>query len=498
MKNLFLLILASLFIVSCSKTKITGKINGGSPLERIEFIEASGVATLPLINLGVNEKGEFHGEFNAPKSGMYAMTYAGQMSFIYIKKGQTLNIVGDAATFPIMYRVEGDAKANNDFIRETQTYMESYLSKFDMNMLAKDEKAFLVDMKKINADLNKNIEDAAAKSKPDSEVIQLKKDELATNMLTFLVQYEGTHGQAVANPNFKVSKAFLDYQKEFEVNNDRMVKELPTYRNYLLNKMGQDFQKFAMARSDKNTASMSSIFAKFLETKKDLSQDTKDYLLAFVVAKFDLNPMTDKIEEIKKVVDTNIKNADVKKDLNSACDAVFGLAKGAEAPSATLIKADGKSGAIADFKGKPTVIMSYASWNPYIAQSTLPVLKEVVNFYKAKANFVFINLDDTKEQFTKTSNAMMKGIAGTNFYAEGGLNSKYAKDYFIYGFKIPGFLVLDKDGKVAGPTYYNLGDAKFIEMLNKLTGLNAPTSSPAQLTPEMMQQMQQAEPQAVK
>lgn len=497
MKKLFLLVLASLFIISCSKTKVNGKINGGSPLERIEFIEASGVATLPLINLGVNEKGEFKGEFNAPKSGLYAMTYAGQMSFVYIKKGQTLNITGDSGTFPTMYRIEGDAKANNDFIRETQTFMETYLSKFDMNLLSKDEKAFLAEIKKINVDLNKNLDDAVTKNKPDSEVIQLKKDELATNILTFLVQYENTHGQSVGNPKFKVSKAFLDYQKTFEADSDRMIKELPTYRNYLLNKIGQDFQKFAEAKAD-NKASMSSMFAKFLETKKDLSQDTKDYLLAFVIAKFDLNPMTEKIEDIKKLADTNIKNSGVKKDLNNAFDAVFGLAKGTEAPASSLIKADGKSASIADYKGKPTVIVTYASWNPYIAQSTLPVLKEVADFYKAKANFVFVNLDDTKEQFTKTSNAMMKGLAGTNLYAEEGLSSKFAKDYFIYGFKIPGFLVLDKDGKVAGPTFYNLGDQKFIELMNKLTGLTAPSAAPAQLTPELMQQMQQAEPHAAK
>jgi len=419
------------------------------------------------------------------------------MSFIYVKKGQTLNIIGDAGTFPTVYRIEGDAKANNDFIRETQNFMETYLSKFDMNLLAKDEKAFLTDIKKINVDLNKNLDDAAAKNKPDSDVIQLKKDELATNILTFLVKYETTHGQSVGNPNFKVSQAFLDYQKSFEANNDRMVKELPTYRNYLLNKIGQDFQKFAQSKAD-NKASMSSMFAKFLDTKKDLSQDTKDYLLAFVIAKFDLNPMTENIEDLKKVADTNIKNTQVKKDLNNAFDAVFGLSKGTEAPKSSLIKADGKSASIADFKGKPTVIMAYASWNPYIAQSTMPVLKEVSNFYKSKANFVFVNLDDTKEQFIKTSNAMMKGISGTNLYAEGGLSSKFAKDYFVYGFKIPGFLVLDKDGKVAGPTFYNLGDQKFIELMNKLTGLTAPTAAPAELTPELMQQMQQAEPHAAK
>ena len=63
---------------------------------------------------------------------------------------------------------------------------------------------------------------------------------------------------------------------------------------------------------------------------------------------------------------------------------------------------------MADVKGKPTLVMFYASWNPYISEATVPVLKEVANFYKSKMDFTFVNFDDTKEQFIKTSNAMLK------------------------------------------------------------------------------------------
>jgi thiol-disulfide isomerase/thioredoxin len=56
------------------------------------------------------------------------------------------------------------------------------------------------------------------------------------------------------------------------------------------------------------------------------------------------------------------------------------------------------------------MLFFYASWNPYIGEATIPVLKEVVNFYKSKMNFVFVNVDDTKDQFVKTSNSLLKGI----------------------------------------------------------------------------------------
>ncbi len=493
MKKYLFLLLLTVLVVSCSKVKVEGNVKGGSPLERIEFIEASGVATLPLVNLGVDDKGNFKGEFKAPKNGMYAMTYAGKMNFIYLKKGQNLKISGDATTFPEVYKIEGDAKKNNDFITATQKYLETYSSKLNMQMLQKKEPQFLAEIKKIHSDLEKNLDENADKLGADSDVVKLKKDELVTNILTFLVQYQSAHGQVTGDPTFKVSKTFTDYEKSLTKDNDRMVENLPVYRNYLLNKVGQDFQTFAEKQKDKNTASMSSIFGRFLNTQKEMSQKSKDYLLAFVIAKFDLNPYTSEVDKVKKVSDEYIKDSEVKKDLNSAINAVFGLKKGEAAPKVTFAKLDGKSGNF-DANGKPTLVMSYASWNPYIGQSTMPVLKEVVDFYKSKVNFAFVNLDDSKDQFTKTANAMFKGIPGTNYYAEGGLSSEYAKKYFIYGFKIPGFFLIDKDGKVASQTFYNLGDAKFVEEMNKISGLQAPTVNPqVQLQNDLLQQNQNAD-----
>jgi hypothetical protein len=84
-----------------------------------------------------------------------------------------------------------------------------------------------------------------------------------------------------------------------------------------------------------------------------------------------------------------------------------------------LVKADGKSYNLSENKGKPYLFF-YASWNPYIGEATTPVLKEVVNFYKSKMNFVFVNVDDTKDQFVKTSSSLLKGITGTNVYGENG------------------------------------------------------------------------------
>lgn len=93
-------------------------------------------------------------------------------------------------------------------------------------------------------------------------------------------------------------------------------------------------------------------------------------------------------------------------------------------------------------------------------------------------DFVYVNVDDSKDQFTKTSASLLKGIPGTNVYGDGGLKSEIAKKYGIYGLKIPCFFVIDKDGKVASKQFFNLGEQELVEILDKQTGLSAPKVDP--------------------
>ncbi|WP_345991773.1 TlpA disulfide reductase family protein [Chryseobacterium sp. Chry.R1] len=489
MKKYLLLFIIAIFVMSCSKkVEVKGKITGGSPLERIEFIEASGVATLPLANIGVKNDGTFSGSFEAPKNGMYLISYAGKQNLVYLKGGQTLNISGSGMNFPNDYVITGDAKKNNDFFTATQKYLTNYAQTVNMNeLMMKDEKGFLQGIQKVEKDINNNIEENVKKFSPDSEVVNWKKNDLSSTLLSIINQYEMRQGQTPGNPSFKASKTFTDYENKLQENKDVMIKENPYYRQYLLAKMSPDFQKYAEANSkNKTDITTSELFAQYLKTKKDISQTTKDYLLAFVMAQSDIHPgspakVTDKI---KKIIDEDIKDATIKNDLNKIQIAVNGVKIGEVAPDASLIKQDGKSYKLSENKGKPYMLFFYASWNPYISEAAVPVLKEVVNFYKSKMNFVFVNVDDTKDQFVKTSNSLLKGIPGTNVYGDGGLNSDIAKKYGVYGFKLPCFVIIDKDGKIASRSFVNLGEPELVTILDKLTGLSAPKVNPnVQLQP---------------
>ncbi|MGZ5210432.1 MAG: TlpA family protein disulfide reductase, partial [Kaistella sp.] len=344
----------------------------------------------------------------------------------------------------------------------------------------KKEADFLKAAEKIRTDITKSIDAAAKKTSADNEVVEYKKDELNASVLGLMSQYEVNHPQATQNPAYKASKNLKDAVAKLDTDSERMLKNQPIYRNYLLGKLSSEFQTYANNKKKTGTEISSEVFAEFLDTKKEMSQLTKDYLLAFVLSSGDIAPgmTTENTTKINKIINEKIKDAGIKKDMQRIQFVIAGPKAGEAVPSSKLIKQDGSAFKLSDAKGKPTLVMFYSSWNPYISEGTVPVLKEVVNFYKSKMDFTFVNLDDTKEQFTKTSNAMLKGIPGNNVYGEGGLNSEIAKDLGLYGFKLPSFVILDKDGKIASRFFYNLGDPEIVTVLDKLTGLKAPTVQP--------------------
>lgn len=486
MKKFFYLLLLSIALLSCSKggkVTLTGKITNGSPLERLELIETSGVATLPITNFGVDAKGNFSQTVDIPKDGVYVLTFAGRTGFLYLKGGDKVDLQIDATTFPLGMKITGDAKGNTEYIQQSQQFINQYMSKLDQSVLLKNETDFLKELDKYKAEIVKKLDEFAKIQKPDSDVEKFNKRELDITLLMVSSQYENLHGQAINDPKFKVSSTFSDYQKSLE--NEDYVEDMPTYRMYLINKLSNDVQKFFEKSKDKSITSNTELFLKFFETQKDLSNKTKDYLLTAVAARFDLNPSNPNFEKVSKLLQEKITSNQIKEEVKRLGEALYGVEKGADFSKTELVKVDGKTSSLSTLNGKPTAVVFYASWNPYIAQNAVPVIGEMVKFYGSKMNFAFINLDDTQEQFVKSSKAIFGNINGNNFYGKGGMNAEIAKQFAIYGFKMPSVVLLDKTGKVMSKTFLNVGDPELVNTLNKASGIQLPTPQPEQY-PGMM------------
>jgi len=257
------------------------------------------------------------------------------------------------------------------------------------------------------------------------------------------------------NPNFKVSEKFKESQKKFE--KESLIKEFPAYRQYILGKLEPDFRKFATPYLNDTKTTQTEVFLKFLETRKEFSQEQKDYLAAYIATQFDLHPQNDKIEQVLKALTEKVKSENIKKDLERVYTAIIGPKVGSTLPEVNLL-------------------IFYSSFAPNIVQSAA-ALKEITEFYKSKLNVAYVNMDDDAKQFQKTSKSLLNGFTGVNLYAKGGLKSEAAQQLHIYGFKLPSFMILDKDGKVASKTVLGLSNiqlTELIDILNKQTGLTAP------------------------
>lgn len=479
MKKYLLLTLALLMMAACSKKNeiiISGTIKNAPPLERIELINTASPISLPIANIGTNAQGQFSDTISIDQDGLYAITYGRNMNFIYLKKGENINITAEGMSFPKTMKVTGgDAQKNQDFLNALQEFAENYMSKLNAGIISKEEKPFLEEIKKMQSDFEKKIDELSSKFHPDKVLVDLKKDETNVNFLMIMAQYEAMHGQAVGNPNFKTSPAFAKHQEALIGNEEQWVKTLPTFRSYLLMKYQKDFGAFAEKLKDQDL-SITEMFAQFLSQQKNIKQEVKDQLLTFVATQYDMAPNQPRSKQVFATLNKEIKDEQIKQELKKVELAMQGLPEGTNAPDADLINAEGEKFSFSSTKNIPQLVVFYASWSPYISETLHMLVPELQKTYGDQLGITLINMDDTEVQFKKTSTALLKDLPKvTSLYAKGGLKSKTASVYGIYGFKLPSMVVLNKDHKIASPSITNPNDPKLIETLNQLTGITPAT-----------------------
>ncbi|MDL1912912.1 MAG: hypothetical protein FDW93_00025 [Bergeyella sp.] len=476
MKKFWVFFVVVVSLVSCSKeVEIGGNVTNASSMDRIELIETSGISTLPLVNVGINEKGNFSARVQLPKNGMYVLAIGGKVIPLYIERGQKVDISGDMATIAEKYIISGDAEKNNDFLRSFDAEFKKYTETLSVeDLIKKNEKKFISLFEKIHREILQLVEKEAQKYKADDDVSNFKKLEIDAKLVSLLDSYEQNHGAFAGDRTYKVSKKFRDLYKNITKDNDRMVREIPIYRSYKVNKLGTDFQTFVTEKYGKASMPplMSEAFGKFLSQRKDLSPTEKDFFYALVISQTDLNYANVRnYDKIARLIDKYVVDKKIKKELKTLQKVLMGVTRAGNVPNLKIENSVGVKTNIGDLNNKkPTLIMFYASYNPNLSLTTLPILKKINELYSSKLDFVFVNLDDKKDIYLKTIDTLLKGMTGSNYYVHGGINSDEAKRFGLYAFKLPNFILIDKNERLVGREYFSLEDPEFLENLEKLTG----------------------------
>lgn len=112
-------------------------------------------------------------------------------------------------------------------------------------------------------------------------------------------------------------------------------------------------------------------------------------------------------------------------------------------PSVTIVTADSKEKTSADFKGKKTVYVAWASWCPD-CQQELPILNELRKNYQDTIEFVPVNLLVKGETPEKGQAYLKDNQLEFNYYSDKEKNFQHAMEIH----SIPTMIFVDQEGKI--------------------------------------------------
>ena len=263
------------------------------------------------------------------------------------------------------------------------------------HLVEKDEKNFLVEYNKIKTDLDNTLNRLSKQLNPDKEVINYIDTIHKIILLPLLDIYEMVHKMDTNQPNFKASKHFNDLKNEMLKDRDKMVAESPEFRQFELGSLNNDFQKFAqpkLLKQGNDKIVISELFLEFLKTRKDISPLEKDYLLSYTLSEYDLRPNNMKnYDKIHKLID-GLTTSKVKDELKQLQIARMGE-KAGNSLNLNVLKGNKNFNFNEVEKGKPTLVIFYASYTPNISITMMPILKDINNTFKSTLNFAFINVN---------------------------------------------------------------------------------------------------------
>ena len=145
--------------------------------------------------------------------------------------------------------------------------------------------------------------------------------------------------------------------------------------------------------------------------------------------------------------------------------AAYGLL-GSELPIFTITDAEGKQISSSDFKGKPTVIMEWASWCPH-CQKTIPVMDKLYRKYKDEVEFVFINATgsaDGKETKEAASSYIKKNNFEISYYYDEGLKAATV----LQVESVPTFFFVDRSGIIREVANSDLNEEEAENMIKNI------------------------------
>lgn len=406
--------------------------------------------------IALTEDGSFQDTLNVG-SGLYTLSLD-RRKYISVSlfDGDHLTINGDAEIFLDSLKFEGKG-ANENIVLQT---INSKIKDFDKNR--KDDylleegayKSLLLNQKSELISLLKS-----------SEVINPLFKEQQTRFINYwfihnLQYYQSSHRYFVEDPDFVVSKGFLeeakylDFQKETDYKGSKHYNNLVNieYRKIADSLVNGGLSSSGQARLEAATHFKSEYI------RNDLLYQSIMGSLVFA------NEFSTDYNTYLQSSTNEIHKAKVQEKFNQ----VKALEKGKPSPAfSDYENYSGGKTSLEDFRGKYVYIDVWATWcGPCKAE--IPYLIEVEKKYHDNNNIAFVSISVDKEKDYNTWKSMVgeKGLKGVQLIADNDFKSDFIKAYQIIG--IPQFILIGPDGNIVKRNAPRPSSSELLDMFKEL------------------------------
>ncbi len=452
--NLFIGLLLSLPAMAVPNVLISGKINFGNQVQKIEVTVNEKYLNGDLTSYTGTPDREGHFAFNIElkEAQLVSIRYNNKRGVLFLEPSDTLHIELNAAQFPKGMQFGGKGGKNNAYLDsyyqknppelnqfklkqyQTGNYWYVNTPQMDQWMLAQTPVIFrgTMDKRKMEAqsmlDLNRaNYPDALTPAFVEFINTEIIYD-WAYHLMLYGVVFKNKYG---------ITNEYFGFLQETPV-------DIPTIGNYWYREFLKGyFEKKFKDQGEVGTPELE----KYKLAQEFLTDKSLYYFQSEMIAKgFRSNEPMNMVSKYFEFSEVNPYAHFGEKAAANFEEAVK-FASGSPAPGFSLINAGGETVGLEDMRGNVVYLNFWASWcKPCIQKmdklkSIQPILE------KEGVKFVNISLDKTKEAWASALNRYQFNNSGIHLFANSEIESGIASEYGVR--ILPQYYIINKDGAFA-------------------------------------------------
>ena len=430
-----------------SKTKIKGTIKHANKADVQLHILYDGISLKEetiVLKLDASNRFDMTLELNYP---VYAYVQNGsQISEFYISPGDDIDLLIDVSKLENSSVQGGTRRMLHDQLRAQKQFLKTFSEQLALSDRAKDFMAFA-----------KLMEDFRKKSQ--SRLEKFNKRHVFSN---------DDYNFAKGNIEYSVAVELFNFidRHEIKLNNRySFLKKMNPTAYGMLNNMNylnflDSYFSFLMSLPEHAMSSKFDLADQYLEG------EARTYLKAKELAiKCKLGFSYEFAPKIKSFI-AESEDPQANQALSIIYNETKELNAGALAPSFSLADINGNAVELNDYKGKVVFIDFWATWcRPCL--KALHYSQEMKEFYKdEKVVFLYVSMDEDPEMWASYIQANQLEGVHVNVKNTLGISSDIAKLYKIR--KIPAFVLIDQEGKIAFPKAASPGSNLLYTQINGL------------------------------